>query len=1563
MGESTVVVFFTLVIGTLIAFFYLEKQNQIKADEIINRYRNTKPEPTPDIPTDLTPIPVQVDIAPSTGGMMATRPDTSTPTPIQIEIGPSVGVMESIRPETSTPTPSASVPSNVDTTTLDLFTYFDGDGDGEVNSSEFLASIVIAGSELSNEQLQLTYDTFDENGDGMLNFAEFGAILAPPPSVFEGLPDTFAPAPNVFEALPDTFAPAPSATSSSLNELCDQYPWNDLCKYRPGWTGIRPTIEEANVEPETDPVTTNTQNDINNDLCTKFPWNDLCRDRPGWTGIKPVDETNITDTNTQFDAVCDIQPWQSFCSYRSGWTGIKPPEALGDDAMSAGKYNDAVDFFTNAIETSEPSMTYILYGKRASAYINLEDFQSALTDANTIDPNISGENATAARLIRFERSGVALYGLDRFTEAKDMYQAGIDAGYTSGGLVLGLRTATRAEEDARLFTINSQTPSPSTVESSVDTSTPSPSTFAPSPSTFAPSPSTFAPSPSTPVVNTRSTVLDSLCATPVGLTLEKCSEYPGSTWEIETTSPDTDQGGSQMSEAQKQILDQICDTSPLSDTCKNHDPARYQLALEANLPPDTENDIVVTTPAGSFDFLADTCNTFPWLDACKKRDPEKWQRAVDAREAEAEVTRLTRLCTDTPWDPQCEGREGYEDAVEEKALDAFCETSLANLRCSEYDGHQDAVEEKNALDTFCEDKFIDPKCEGQPGYEDTMVALLPSVAPTSYTSSTEDFDGMPYYDRQNIACEDDASINTFRTRPGAGSVSGKRLLKIDYKCKPKQGTLWKKNETVKTAKQSDQPSIDENNLYASVGMDVDCEEKPISSFTWTRRRKDPSGKTGNVLDMDYTCVDTNSPNIKPECRTITESSGTHVWAGVFLKASCDDDEVLTRFKNYNPGRGTTTSTGQVTEYTCCKYPDLPESRKALRKLCSENLWDPSCSEYDGHQEAVELNEFCETNLADPKCLGYAGHEKAKLDAFCTGENLADPKCSEYDGHLDAFCETSLANPDCSEYDGHLDAILVAEKAKLDAFCIGENLADSHCSEYDGHLDAFCIGENLADSQCSEYDGHKQAILVAEKAKLDAEKAKLDAFCIGENLAYPKCEGQPGHEKAKLDAFCTGENLADPKCEGQLEKLCETNLADPNCSGYDNHDIAVSITNELDDEILTKLCENQLIPRDEAGAVSSKNGVVAINSGVEYVWKWNADKACRQTSSELGLEGRRCGWSFGGTKCPGNGCCSGSNWCASTTGTAKWDSWCTNRTSDGYMGQNRGRFDGTASKDEADKIARRPSTFASDVMTRLAARGVLCQNNLADPKCLGYEGHLDAFCIGENLADPKCSEYTGHEKAKLDAFCIGENLADPKCSGYDGHEQAKLNAFCIGENLADSQCSEYDGHEKAKLNAFCIGENLADPKCSEYDGHLNAFCETNLADSQCSEYDGHLDAFCIGENLTDSQCEGQLGEFCKTNLADPNCSAFLIDATATYIKAGTKSHWSITNSSGPRVGRQIDSVIFITNAAGTRTMEATDYYYPWPGHSSGWSGAATFNVRQVPDTNTTFFWQVVGMRLS
>jgi hypothetical protein len=121
-----------------------------------------------------------------------------------------------------------------------------------------------------------------------------------------------------------------------------------------------------------------------------------------------------------------------------------------------------------------------------------------------------------------------------------------------------------------------------------------------------------------------------------------------------------------------------------------------------------------------------------------------------------------------------------------------------------------------------------------------------------------------------------------------------------------------------------------------------------------------------------------------------------------------------------------------------------------------------------------------------------------------------------------------------------------------------------------------------------------------------------------------------------------------------------------------------------------------------------------------------------------------------------------------------------------MGQNSGRFDGTDSKDEADKIARRPSTFASDVMTRLAARGVLCQNNLADPKCLGYDGHLDAFCKGADLAESRCSEYTGHEKAKLDAFCIEKPLRKYPEVAMTANDNSRTSGYSVVQSTLSTR---------------------------------------------------------------------------------------------------------------------------------------------------------------------------------
>jgi hypothetical protein len=246
-----------------------------------------------------------------------------------------------------------------------------------------------------------------------------------------------------------------------------------------------------------------------------------------------------------------------------------------------------------------------------------------------------------------------------------------------------------------------------------------------------------------------------------------------------------------------------------------------------------------------------------------------------------------------------------------------------------------------------------------------------------------------------------------------------------------------------------------------------------------------------------------------------------------------------------------------------------------------------------------------------------------------------------------------------------------------------------------------------------------------------------------------------------------------------------------------------------------------------------------------------------------------------------------NWCGShtTTGNNTWNDWCSrwtgNKATGGFIGKDNGRYDGTASKDEADKIARRPSTFASDFMTRLAARGVLCQNNLADPKCLGYDGHekavLDKLC-SENIIDTKCLGYDGHEKAVLDKLCKID-VSDTKCKYYEGHKEAvkkkALDAFC-SENLWNPDCGKYQGHQEAvdkkALDEFCKID-VSDTKCKYYEGHkeavkkkaLDAFCSENLWNPDCGKYQGHqeavdkkaLDEFC-SENITWTKCSGYEG---------------------------------------------------------------------------------------------------------
>jgi len=65
------------------------------------------------------------------------------------------------------------------------------------------------------------------------------------------------------------------------------------------------------------------------------------------------------------------------------------------------------------------------------------------------------------------------------------------------------------------------------------------------------------------------------------------------------------------------------------------------------------------------------------------------------------------------------------------------------------------------------------------------------------------------------------------------------------------------------------------------------------------------------------------------------------------------------------------------------------------------VWEKIGTDYYVNLEELELYGHEEDNLADPKCSGYDGHEQAKLNAFCIGENVADPKCEGQPGYLDA----------------------------------------------------------------------------------------------------------------------------------------------------------------------------------------------------------------------------------------------------------------------------------------------------------------------------------------------------------------------------------------------------------------------------------------------------------------------------------------------------------------------------------------------------------------------------------
>jgi len=92
-------------------------------------------------------------------------------------------------------------------------------------------------------------------------------------------------------------------------------------------------------------------------------------------------------------------------------------KAKGNEAFSAHNYEQAVEYFTNAIELAPEN--HVLYSNRSAAYASLEQFHQAFSDANKV-VELKPDWPKG-----YSRKGVALQGLGKKKEAMECYKEGL----------------------------------------------------------------------------------------------------------------------------------------------------------------------------------------------------------------------------------------------------------------------------------------------------------------------------------------------------------------------------------------------------------------------------------------------------------------------------------------------------------------------------------------------------------------------------------------------------------------------------------------------------------------------------------------------------------------------------------------------------------------------------------------------------------------------------------------------------------------------------------------------------------------------------------------------------------------------------------------------------------------------------------------------------------------------------------------------------------------------------------------------------------------------------------
>ncbi|KAJ3289375.1 hypothetical protein HK104_007507 [Borealophlyctis nickersoniae] len=111
-------------------------------------------------------------------------------------------------------------------------------------------------------------------------------------------------------------------------------------------------------------------------------------------------------------------------------------KAQGNKAFSSGDFNNAIDYFSQAIGL-DPS-NHVLYSNRSAAYASLKDYQKALEDA---EKTVQLKSDWAKG---YSRKGAALYGLGNYEDAAAAYKKGLEYEPNNALLQKGLEDAEMA---------------------------------------------------------------------------------------------------------------------------------------------------------------------------------------------------------------------------------------------------------------------------------------------------------------------------------------------------------------------------------------------------------------------------------------------------------------------------------------------------------------------------------------------------------------------------------------------------------------------------------------------------------------------------------------------------------------------------------------------------------------------------------------------------------------------------------------------------------------------------------------------------------------------------------------------------------------------------------------------------------------------------------------------------------------------------------------------------------------------------------------------------------------